>query len=474
MGALDDRWNDGATGLSRQAESVVSAIKSLHDAVQDSYARAVPADSAYGTVRDAANLAESRSDAASAALAALRGEVRDFKAEVERLAATGKYGNLAVDQLRQSVATLERAESRVQDALTAVASGKRSLADARTVGSLSSMTTALSARDQAATIADAASALRQAISDNAKEIERVRFDGYFAAASNAVTTFQEVGDEAVTAGALADSLSRDIRDRGDTGPSNGRLKQVRNLTTSLENFWQSGDEQSRKDQMTSLLAVSASERTDIQASLALLTDTIAGGTTSDPARFILDSDMLPLGEKWRTDGEPLTTVKSIDDGVQKGNGDVQAAADDAKGAYHQAVTAALAASETAGSASARLQQLKTDVRRYQDEHTRLVQAGRGGTGAAERLLQIAAELEAKGDIVTRGIRAGDEAAAAVRNARSAGEAQFFAAVQQEADRSAAIALDSANKRMGIEANAAVIRDSAAEGQRRYDAAYPGK
>ena len=173
-------------------------------------------------------------------------------------------------------------------------------------------------------------------------------------------------------------------------------------------------------------------------------------------------------------GEPLTTVKSIDDGVQKGNGDVQAAADDAKGAYHQAVTAALAASETAGSASARLQQLKTDVRRYQDEHTRLVQAGRGGTGAAERLLQIAAELEAKGDIVTRGIRAGDEAAAAVRNARSAGEAQFFAAVQQAADRSAAIALDSANKRMGIEANAAVIRDSAAEGQRRYDAAYPGK
>jgi hypothetical protein len=100
-----------------------------------------------------------------------------------------------------------------------------------------------------------------------------------------------------------------------------------------------------------------------------------------------------------------------------------------------------------------------------------VQAGRGGEGAAARLLQLAADLEAKGDIVTRGIRAGDEAAAAVRNATTAGEAQFFAAVQQAANRSAAIALDSANKRMGIESNAAVIRETAAEGQSRYDAAY---
>jgi hypothetical protein len=226
--------------------------------------------------------------------------------------------------------------------------------------------------------------------------------------------------------------------------------------------------------MEGWLGESAADRAAIQDSLALLTQTIAGGATSDAGRFILDSDMLPLGAKWDTDGAPLTQVQSIDGGVQSRNGLVQAAADDAKGAYHQAVTAALAASETAGSASVRLHQLKTDVRRYQDEHTRLVQAGRGGTGAAERLLQLAAELEAKGDIVTRGIRAGDEAAAAVRNARSAGEAQFFAAVQQAADRSAAIALDSANKRMGIESNAAVIRDSAAEGQRRYDAAYGGR
>jgi len=474
MGALDDRWNDGATGLSRQAESVVSAIKSLHDAVQDAYGRAVPADGAYATVRDAANLAASRSDAASTALAALRGEVRDFKAEVERLAATGKFGNLAVDQLRQSVATLERAESRVQDALTAVASGKRSLADARAVGDRSSMATAVSARDQSVAISDAAAALRRAVADNAREIERVRFDGYFATASSAVTTFQDVGDAAVAASERATSLSGDIRDRNDTGPSNARLNQVRGLTTSLEQYWDSGNGQSRRDQMEGWLGESAADRAAIQDSLALLTQTIAGGATSDAGRFILDSDMLPLGAKWDTDGAPLAQVKSIDGGVQNRNGLVQAAADDAKGAYHQAVTAALAASETAGSASARLQQLKTDVRRYQDEHTRLVQVGRGGTGAAERLLRLAAELEAKGDIVTRGIRAGDEAAAAVRNARSAGEAQFFAAVQQAADRSAAIALDSANKRMGIESNAAVIRDSAAEGQRRYDAAYGGK
>ena len=474
MGALDDRWNDGATGLSRQAESVVSAIKSLHDAVQDAYGRAVPADGAYTTVRDAANLAASRSDAASTALAALRGEVRDFKAEVERLAATGKFGNLAVDQLRQSVATLERAESRVQDALTAVASGKRSLADARAVGDRSSMATAVSARDQSVAISDAAAALRRAVADNAREIERVRFDGYFATASSAVTTFQDVGDAAVAASERATSLSGDIRDRNDTGPSNARLNQVRGLTASLEQYWDSGNEQSRRDQMEGWLGESAADRAAIQDSLALLTQTIDGGATSDAGRFILDSDMLPLGAKWDTDGAPLTQVQSIDGGVQSRNGLVQAAADDAKGAYHQAVTAALAASETAGSASARLQQLKTDVRRYQDEHTRLVQVGRGGTGAAERLLRLAAELEAKGDIVTRGIRAGDEAAAAVRNARSAGEAQFFAAVQQAADRSAAIALDSANKRMGIESNAAVIRDSAAEGQRRYDAAYGGK
>jgi hypothetical protein len=474
MGVLDDRWNDGATGLSRQAESVVSAIKILHDAVQDAYGRAVPADSAYGTVRDAANLAESRSDAASTALAALRGEVRDFKAEVERLAATGKFGNLAVDQLRQSVATLERAESRVQDALTAVASGKRSLADARAVGDRSSMATAVSALGQSVAILDAAAALRRAVADNAREVERVRFDGYFAAASSAVTTFQDVGDAAVAASERATSLSGDIRDRNDTGPSNARLNQVRGLTASLEQYWDSGNGQSRRDQMEGWLGESAADRAAIQDSLALLTQTIDGGATSDAGRFILDSDMLPLGAKWDTDGAPLTQVQSIDGGVQNRNGLVQAAADDAKGAYHQAVTAALAASETAGSASARLQQLKTDVRRYQDEHTRLVQVGRGGTGAAERLLRLAAELEAKGDIVTRGIRAGDEAAAAVRNARSAGEAQFFAAVQQAADRSAAIALDSANKRMGIESNAAVIRDSAAEGQRRYDAAYGGK
>ena len=474
MGALDDRWNDGATGLSRQAESVVSAIKSLHDAVQDAYGLAVPADSAYGTVRDAANLAESRSDAASAALASLRGEVRDFKAEVERLAATGKYGNVAVEQLRQSVATLERAETRVQDALTAVASGKRSLADARAVGDRSSMATAVSARDQSVAISDAAAALRRAVADNAREIERVRFDGYFATASSAVTTFQDVGDAAVAASERATSLSNDIRDRNDTGPSNAGLNQVRGLTTSLEQYWDSGNGQSRRIQMEGWLGESAADRASIQDSLSLLTQTIDGGATSEAGRFILDSDMLPLGAKWDSDGALLTQVKSIDGIVQKGNGDVQAAADDAKGAYHQAVTAALAASETAGSASARLQQLKTDVRRHQDEHTRLVQTGRGGTGAAERLLQIAAELEAKGDIVTRGIRAGDEAAAAVRNARSAGEAQFFAAVKQAADRSAEIALDSANKRLGIEANATVIRETAAEGQRRFDAAYGGK
>jgi hypothetical protein len=474
MGALDDRWNDGQTGLARQAESVALAIKGVNDAVQGAFGRAVSADSAYGAARDTASSAEPRLDAAADALVALRSEVRDYKAQIEQLVGTGKYGAAAVEQLRQSVDTLERAETRVRDALSAVTSGKRSLADARTVGSLSSMTTALSARDQAATIADAASALRQAISENAKEIERVRFDGYFAAASSAVTTFQEVGDEAMAARERATSLSGDIRDRNDIGPSNARLNQVRNLTTSLERYWDSGNGQSRRDQMEGWLGESAADRAAIQDSLALLTQTIDGGATSDAGRFILDSDMLPLGAKWATDGAPLKQVKSIDDGVQKGNGDVQAAADDAKGAYHQAVTAALAASETAGSASARLQQLKTDVRRYQDEHTRLVQAGRGGTGAAERLLQLAAELEAKGDIVTRGIRAGDEAAAAVRNARSAGEAQFFAAVQQAADRSAAIALDSANKRMGIESNAAVIRDSAAEGQRRYDAAYGGK
>jgi hypothetical protein len=474
MGALDDRWNDGAKGLSRQAESVVSAIKSLHDAVQDSYGRAVPADSAYGTVRDAANLAESRSDAASAALATLRGEVRDFKAEVERLAATGKYGDAAVDQLRQSVATLERAESRVRVALTAVASGKRSLADARAVGDRSSMATAVSARDQSVAILSAAAALRGAVAGNAREIERVRFDGYFAAASSAVTTFQDVGDAAVAARERATSLSGDIRDRNDTGPSNARLNQVRNLTTSLEQYWDSGNGQSRRDQMEGWLGESAADRAAIQDSLALLTQTIAGGATSDAGRFILDSDMLPFGAKWDTDGAPLTQVKSIDGGVQNRNGLVQAAADDATGAYHAAVTAALAASETAGSASARLQQLKTDVKHYQDEHTRLVQAGRGGEGAAARLLQLAADLEAKGDIVTRGIRAGDEAASAVRNARSAGEAQFFAAVQQAANRSATIALESANKRMDIEANAAVIRGTAAEGQRRFDAAYGGK
>ena len=474
MGALDDRWNDGATGLSRQAESVVSAIKSLHDAVQDAYGRAVPADSAYGTVRDAANLAESRSDAASAALAALRGEVRDFKAEVERLAATGKFGNLAVDQLRQSVATLERAETRVQDALTAVASGKRSLADARAVGDRSSMATAVSARDQSVAISDAAAALRRAVADNAREIERVRFDGYFATASSAVTTFQDVGDAAVAARERAASLAGDIRDRNDTGPSNARLNQVRNLTTSLEQYWDSGNGQSRRDQMEGWLVESAADRASIQDSLSLLTQTIDGGATSDAGRFILDSDMLPLGAKWDTDGAPLTQVKSIDGGVQNRNGLVQAAADDATGAYHAAVTAALAASETAGSASGRLQQLKTDVKRYHEEHTRLVQAGRGGEGAAARLLQLAAELEAKGDIVTRGIRAGDEAASAVRNARSAGEAQFFAAVQQAANRSATIALESANKRMDIEANAAVIRGTAAEGQRRYDAAFGGR
>ena len=474
MGALDDRWNDGATGLSRQVESVVSAIKSLQDAVHDAYGRAVPADSAYGTVRDAANVSESRSDAASAALATLRGEVRGFKAEVERLAATGKFGNLAVDQLRQSVATLERAETRVQDALTAVASGKRSLADARAVGDRSSMATAVSARDQSVAISDAAAALRRAVADNAREIERVRFDGYFATASSAVTTFQDVGDAAVAASERATSLSNDIRDRNDTGPSNARLNQVRGLTTSLEQYWDSGNGQSRRIQMEGWLGESAADRASIQDSLSLLTQTIDGGATSEAGRFILDSDMLPLGAKWDSDGALLTQVKSIDGIVQKGNGDVQAAADDAKGAYHQAVTAALAASETAGSASARLQQLKTDVRRHQDEHTRLVQTGRGGTGAAERLLQIAAELEAKGDIVTRGIRAGDEAAAAVRNARSAGEAQFFAAVKQAADRSAEIALDSANKRLGIEANATVIRETAAEGQRRFDAAYGGK
>jgi hypothetical protein len=323
-------------------------------------------------------------------------------------------------------------------------------------------------------ILDAAAALRRAVADNAREVERVRFDGYFAAASSAVTTFQDVGDAAVAASERATSLSGDIRDRNDTGPSNARLNQVRGLTTSLEQYWDSGNGQSRRDQMEGWLGESAADRAAIQDSLALLTQTIAGGATSDAGRFILDSDMLPLGAKWDTDGAPLAQVKSIDGGVQNRNGLVQAAADDAKGAYHQAVTAALAASETAGSASVRLHQLKTDVRRYQDEHTRLVQAGRGGTGAAERLLRLAAELEAKGDIVTRGIRAGDEAAAAVRNARSAGEAQFFAAVQQAADRSAAIALDSANKRMGIESNAAVIRDSAAEGQRRYDAAYGGR
>jgi len=474
MGALDDRWNDGATGLSRQAESVASAIKSLQDAVQDAYGRAVPADSAYGTVRDAANVSESRSDAASAALATLRGEVRGFKAEVERLAATGKYGNVAVEQLRQSVVTLERAETRVQDALTVVASGKRSLADARAVGDRSSMTTAVSARDQSVAISDAAAALRRAVVDNAREIERVRFDGYFAAASNAVTTFQAVGDTAVAASERAAMLSDDIRDRNDAGPSNARLNQVRGLTTSLEQYWDSGNGQSRRIQMEGWLGESAADRASIQDSLALLTQTIAGGATSDAGRFILDSDMLPLGAKWSEGGEPLADVQRIDSGVQSRNTLVQAAADDAKGAYHQAVTAALAASETAGSASARLQQLKTDVNRYHQEHTRLVQAGRGGSGVAERLLQVAAELEAKGDIVTRGIRAGDEAAAAVRNARSAGEAQFFAAVKQAADRSAEIALDSANKRLGIEANATVIRETAAEGQRRFDAAYGGK
>jgi hypothetical protein len=474
MGALDDRWNDGATGLSRQAESVVSAIKSLHDAVQDAYGRAVPADGAYTTVRDAANLAASRSDAASTALAALRGEVRDFKAEVERLAATGKFGNLAVDQLRQSVATLERAESRVQDALTAVASGKRSLADARAVGDRSSMATAVLARDQSAAILDAAAALRRAVGDNAREIERVRFDGYFASAASAVTTFQEVGDAAVAAKERAASLSNDILDRSDTGASNGRLNQVRNLTASLEQYWDSGNGQSRRDQMEGWLGESAADRAAIQDSLALLTQTIAGGATSDAGRFILDSDMLPLGAKWAENGEPLADVKGIDESVQRRNTLVQAAADDATGAYREAVQAATTASNEAGSASARLQQLKTDVKRYHDEHTRLVQAGRGGEGAAARLLQLAADLEAKGDIVTRGIRAGDEAAAAVRNATTAGEAQFFAAVQQAANRSATIALDSANKRLGIEANAAVIRETAAEGQRRYDTAYGGR
>lgn len=474
MGAIDDRWNDGAAGLSRQAESVVSAIKGLHDAVQDTYGRAVPADSAYGTVRDAANLAESRSDAASAALAALRGEVRDFKAEVERLAATGKFGNLAVDQLRQSVATLERAESRVRDALTAVASGKRSLADARAVGDRSSMATAVSALDQSAAILNAATALRNAVAGNAREIERVRFDGYFASAASAVTTFQEVGDAAVAAKERAASLSNDILDRSDTGASNGRLNQVRNLTASLEQYWDSGNGQSRRDQMEGWLGESAADRAAIQDSLALLTQTIAGGATSDAGRFILDSDMLPLGAKWAENGEPLADVKGIDEGVQRRNTLVQAAADDATGAYREAVQAATTASNEAGSASARLQQLKTDVKRYHDEHTRLVQAGRGGEGAAARLLQLAADLEAKGDIVTRGIRAGDEAAAAVRNATTAGEAQFFAAVQQAANRSATIALDSANKRLGIEANAAVIRETAAEGQRRYDTAYGGR
>ncbi|NBQ16151.1 MAG: hypothetical protein EBU31_16460, partial [Proteobacteria bacterium] len=152
--------------------------------------------------------------------------MRDFKAEVERLAATGKYGNVAVDQLRQSVATLELTESRVHDALTAVASGKRGLANARSAGDRSSLSNAAAARDQSAAILSAAAALRGAVANNAREIERVRLDGYVevadAAAEDvrvAATALQGDGDALVSAasGVLAASNERNARIGDVTG-----------------------------------------------------------------------------------------------------------------------------------------------------------------------------------------------------------------------------------------------------------------
>lgn len=475
MGTIDDSWN-GTGGLLAQATGIVNAINALAKDVQDAAVQAQARDTQFNALLDVANT--DRSAIQSISLAALHQSVVAYEAEVRRAVQSGTVGLGVVAQLERSVALLQVAETRVQAAASQADAARRALNDARSVGERVLLSAALGARDRSVAIEQSAAELRAAITVNSREIERIRFAAFFAAASAAASTIAEEGGVATQNGvdAVADATSSRARAdelAGADAQSTGQIAQVVQLADSMEAFWSGADRlpsgSTRKDRLEGLLAESASDLSRISDTLEDLRRSADLNDRSGAALFL--GDMKQLEAPWLVDGALMTEVKALDDAMQAKNVGVQAAFDTAKGTHERfqaLLTSADAKRQVALTAADRLNRISTAMNGYRTEYQALVAAGRGGQDAAQKLQATIAELQSVQGALAQGLKSSADATAAVESAQTYGAKVFFASAANARLRAVDIASASTNLRLGIEGNANAMHGKVNQGQQLVD------
>ena len=471
MGTVDDAWNTTG-GLLAQATGIVNAINALAKDVQDAAVQAQSRDTQFNALLDVANT--DRSAMQSVSLASLHRSVAAYVAEVQRVSQSGNVGLGVLTQLQRSVALLQAAESRVQSAASQADAARRALDDARSVGERVLLSAALGARDRSVSIEQSAATLRTAIAANSREIERIRFAAFFAAASAAASTIQQQGGVASQNGKDAIDDATSSRTRADElagvgAQSTGQIAQVVQLADSMEAFWSGSDRlpsgSTRKARMEGLLAESASDLSQISVTLDNLRLSADLNDMSGATLYL--GDMKQLERPWLADGAIMTEVKALDDAVQSRHAGVQAAYDTAKGT-HDRFEALLASADSkrqvALTAADRLNRISTAMNGYRAEYQALVAAGRGGQDAAQKLQTAIAQLQGVQGALAQGLKASQDATAAVDSAQTYGAKVFFAAAADARLKAIDIASASTALRMGIEANANAMHGKVDQGQ----------
>jgi len=130
--------------------------------------------------------------------------------------------------------------------------------------------------------------------------------------------------------------------------------------------------------------------------------------------------------------------------------------------------------DSSADAAARMTSLRTRIEQYLTQYQALVEAGRGGEGAAEGLASTAAALGAVVASYDQGIAASQQAAAAAEEARSYGQRIMFSAASVALANAAALALESSGLHDQIVNQVDQMHQDLVTGQTNFDNAFGGQ
>lgn len=475
MAEIDDAWQGE---LKLQANALVASLGALREDLEAAASAAQTADDSFNALFADASDRLSIVAAASESLAAFQTAIEGYHQAVLAAIRSGEVGEDAMKKLLRSTEILQNAPERISAALAALEAATARLADAGAIVSQGdAITLAITALLEGRDISDLIPGLQASIDTNVDAIEGARFSAFFAAAAAGVAAIdnrsalaQTSRDEAESARLGADMVSEQAKlDREQTVA----------LAQAMDNFWNTPgqeDEISPKARMTALLAQSQTDRTTMASLLLDLNSSIDISDSAGAALFL--ADMQTLDQLWR-DPETglLVEVGDIHDSMQSHLAGVQAAHDATaanRDNYEALLALADARRDSSADAAARMTSLRTRIEQYLTQYQALVEAGRGGEGAAEGLASTAAALGAVVASYDQGIAASQQAAAAAEEARSYGQRIMFSAASVALANAAALALESSGLHDQIVNQVDQMHQDLVTGQTNFDNAFGGQ